>query len=160
MQNISSKFFHLAFNFFPKVILITDWVQKLIIQFLRFQETKTNFLLISIIWLIHHAPEAAAANTLVSAITGLTHQRTCTINLLNISPAGIHRLGRTICTSFTQDQSAANPPCIPTRISTLMPAQKQFKSPQCRCCVCNGAKLQTLPLSWTGHFWVTLYPPC
>lgn len=49
------------------MILITDQVQNLIIVS-KISGNKINFLLISIIWLTHHAPEAATANILVSAI--------------------------------------------------------------------------------------------
>lgn len=82
-------------NFFsPKVILITDQVQNLIIQFLRFQETRPTF---SSFPDSHTMPlRAATANILVSAIMswliGERAQLTyCTSSIASsVGPSALH----------------------------------------------------------------------
>lgn len=110
------------------MILITDQVQKLIIRFLKFQETRPAF---PNFHHLTHTPSPWGSNSKHIGVSnyGLTHPRTCTINLLNIALAARFILSRTICIAFTQGRSPANLSCIP-RVSALTPGQKQFITPQ------------------------------
>ena len=142
-KDISHRLSFQLLVFFPKVTLITNHIQKLITQCLRFQETRPNFLLISIIWLKYHAPEAATANILVSEIMGWLVRSECTINLLNIWPAGISASVGPPALHAPREGAQPNCPAFPC-ISTVMLAQKKSRTLQ-RCCISNQGKTQNIP---------------
>ena len=88
----------------------------------------------------------------------LTHLRTCTINLLNISWAGVSSSVGSAAPHSAR--VGAQPACgVFPRTSALMAGQKQFITPP-RAAAATELKLQTLRLSWTDHFQVTRLPRC
>lgn len=108
---------------------------KLIIRFLRFQETGPP----SYPWFHHlpqkhQAPVAAAAKVPVSNY-GLTHQRTCAINLSNISRPGA---SPSVGSSVSNLHKVRSQPILHTLL--LWMPQKKRPQPHRECCNSNGVR--------------------